>query len=437
MLNASFQPPGITFSMSPETNISRRSFLHTTTVAAGAAALSARSYAQAAGANNRLRMAFIGCGTIGDEHLEALLKIKDEENLDIVAICDVYLKRAEEFAGRVEKAGAVRPKVTQRYQDIFAMPDVDYVLIATPEHSHAYLTLEALSAGKHVYVEKPVTHTIPEAKSVLTKTQQTGLKVQVGVQGMADDSYSSAYEAIRGGKLGKIVEAQIDYVRNYQEKGPWRRKEEVPAGRPDNLDWETWLKPAPERAFDAHRYLEWRCYSDYSGGIATDLFIHRLTRLIKACGLKYPTRVCGMGGIYTWNDGRDLPDSMEMIAEYPAIEGITNGMTVHVLGTMANDDQNAHCIRGTDATLTFTETGWDIKADDKKGEIIATHKKTGGEDLKPHHKNHHEAIRNNAPLNCPVELGLYGLAAVRMANLSLANRKLYTWDEQRQDAVAL
>lgn len=412
--------------------ISRRSFLQSSAIAAGTAALSARSYAQVAGANNRLRMAFIGCGTIGKEHMDGLLKIRDEENLDIVAICDVYRKRAEEFAAQA--GGSV--KITQRYEDVLAMQDVDYVLIATPEHSHAYLTLAALDAGKHVYVEKPVTHTIPEAVAVLAKTQQTGLKVQVGVQGMADDSYSSAYEAIRAGKLGKIVQAQIDYVRNYQERGPWRR-ETVPAGRPDDLDWETWVTPATARPFDAHRYLEWRCYSEYSGGIATDLFIHRLTRLIKACGLQYPSRVCGMGGIYTWDDGRDLPDSMEMLAEYPAIDGITNGMTVHVLGTMANDDENPHCIRGTDATLTFTSGGWEIKADDKKGAIIATHKKTGGEDVKPHHRNHHDAIRNNAPLNCPVELGLYGLAAVRMANLSLKDRKMYGWDAQRQDAVAL
>jgi predicted dehydrogenase len=422
--------------MPTDAPLSRRTFLTTTTLAAGAAALSARSHAQVAGANNRLRMGFIGCGNIGDEHLVGLLKIKEEENLDIVAICDVYLKRAEDFAGRVEKAGAAKPLVTQRYQDILAMKDIDYVLIATPEHSHAYLTLEALAAGKHVYVEKPVTHTIEEAIAVLAKTRETGLKVQVGVQGMADDSYSSAHEAIRAGKLGKVVQAQIDYVRNYQELGPWR-KEVVPSGRPSDLDWETWLRPAPEREFDAHRYLEWRCYQDYSGGIATDLFIHRLTRIIRACGLEFPSRVCGMGGIYTWNDGRDLPDSMEMIAEYQAIEGITNGMTVHVLGTMANDDENAHCIRGTDATLTFTKTGWEIKADDKKGDIIATHTKTGGEDVKPHHKNHHAAIRSNAPLNCPVELGLYGLAAVRMANLSHFDRRVYGWDTEKQNAVAL
>ena len=269
---------------------------------------------------------------------------------------------------------------------------------------------------------------------MLAQAQETGLKLQVGVQGMADDSYAAAWEAIQAGKLGKLVHAQIDYVRNYEGDGPWRRGGNPDAAKPDDLDWIAWQKPAPEVDWDPRRYYEWRCYSDYSGGVATDLFIHRLTRLIKACGLEYPDRVAGMGGIYTWDDGRDLPDSFEMLAEYPAREGITNGMTVHVLGTMANDDGNSHCIRGTDATLTFNSKGWEIKSDVKadKDAIIATHKKTGGEDVDPHHRNHHQAIREGADLNCPPELGLYGVTAVRMANLSWFQKKMMAWDKEKE-----
>lgn len=412
--------------------LSRRNFIRTG-AAAGALAMSAQSRAQTAGANNRLRVGMIGCGTIATHHLEKLLPIRAEENIELAGVCDVYTKRAADFQGKIQEAGG-KAKIYRDYRDMLADKNIDYVLIATPEHSHAYITLDALDAGKHVYVEKPMTHDIKEAQAVARKVQETGLKLQVGVQGTADDSYSSAFEAIKAGKIGKVVQAQIDYVRNYEGPGPWRREGgDSTAPKPDDLDWDAWQIPAHEVAWDPHRYYEWRCYSEYSGGVATDLFVHRLTRLIKACGLQYPQRVVGMGGIYTWDDGRDLPDSFELMAEYPAMEGITNGMTIHVLGTMANDTGNSHCIRGTEGTLTFTKTGWEIKSDvtADKNAVIATHKKTGGEDVDPHHRNHHAAIRDGVALNCPAEIGLYGVVAVRMANLSWFNRKMMAWDKER------
>lgn len=417
--------------MSVSTSCTRREFLKTSALAAGATALTARARAQAPGANNRLNMAFIGCGGMASHHLEKLIAMRADDNIEIVTVCDVFEKRAREFQGKIADAGGEADLLTD-YRAVLDRKDVDYVLIATPEHSHAYITLDALAAGKHVYVEKPMTHTIPESQAVLAKVKETGLQLQVGVQGMADDSYASANEAIRAGKLGTLVEAQIDYVRNYTDLGPWRLKGGDNA-KPADLNWDAWLKPAPAHDWDPHRYYEWRCYRDYSGGVATDLFVHRLTRLLKACGLACPERVVGMGGIYTWNDGRDLPDSMELLAEYPAMPGISNGMTVHVLGTMANDDGNPHCIRGTNATLFFTETGWEIKGDEK-GEVIETHTKTGGEDVDPHHRNHHKAIREGAPLNCPAELGLYAVVAVCMANLSWFDHKMYVWDQEKQEA---
>jgi predicted dehydrogenase len=197
--------------------------------------------------------------------------------------------------------------------------------------------------------------------------------------------------------------------------------------KPDDLDWAAWLNPAAPCDWDPRRYFEWRCYREYSGGIATDLFVHRLTRLIRACGLTFPVRVAGMGGIYLWDDGRNLPDNIEMLAEYPAIEGVTPGMTVHVLGTMANDTGNRHCIRGHKATLEFTDAGWDI-VDQATGKTVESHKKTGGEDVVPHHENHHAAIRSGAPLNCPAELGLYGVVPVCMANQSWFEKKMLSWD---------
>ncbi|MFQ5738387.1 MAG: Gfo/Idh/MocA family oxidoreductase [Acidobacteriota bacterium] len=407
----------------------RRKFLQTAGLAAASLpALTAKSYAQVAGANDRLHIGLIGCGGMARSHLNALLAMRQSDNLRILAVADVYQTRARNFQDRIWRVGGNARAFTS-YRDLLDVKDLDYVVIATPEHWHARQALDALDAGHHLYCEKPITHSVASAHQVLEKVRSSGLKMQVGVQGMSDDSYSSANRAIREGKLGPVVEAQIDYVRNYSaDRGPWRTGVDPNLPKPSDLDWEAWLGPAPKRPWSPPRFFEWRNYRDYSGGIATDLFIHRLTRLLKACSLKYPTRVTGMGGIYMWNDGRDLPDNFEMLAEYPAVEGITPGMTVHLLGTMANAHPNPHLIRGKNASLVFEKTGWRI-LEERTGEVLAVHKKTGAEDVTLHHRNLQGAIRSGAPLRCPAELGVYGLTAVSGANQSWFEKRMLTWDE--------
>jgi len=420
----------------PARQLTRRGFVKGSAAAVGLTVLAAKSYAQVSGANNRLNVGIIGCGGMAGHHLGRLLAMRESENLAITMVCDVYRTRAEQFCDRVKEAGADAPLVTQDHRAVLERKDVDYVLIASPEHSHARLTLDALDAGKHVYCEKPLTHTIPEAKKVVKKVRETGLKLQVGVQSMADDSYSSAHEAIKAGMLGPVVHAQIDYVRRYSEdQGPWRRGTSPDQAQPADLDWREWLRPARRRPWDPRRYFEWRNYEDYSGGVATDLFVHRITRLIKACGLACPSRAVGMGGIILWPDGRELPDNFEMTLEYPAVEGVTPGMVVNVLGTMANQTGNRHCIRGHKGTLFFTPEGWEIKAEGS-GEVVQKHQKTGGEDVVPHHRNHHAAIRDGAELYCPAELGYYAQVAVRMANLSWFKRKMLAWNPRRETVVS-
>ena len=283
------------------------------------------------------------------------------------------------------------------------------------------MTLDAFDAGKDVYCEKPMTHTLEEGVRVFKKQKETGRVLQVGVQGMSDDSYISARKAIDDGVLGQVVQAQIEYVRRYGEQGPWR----VPGldknmPKPADLDWNAWLGSAKKADWNPNHYFEWRNYSMYSGGIATDLFIHRITRIMKACNLLYPNRVVGMGGIWQWDDGRDLPDNFEMICEYP------RGMTVYVLGTMSNRVAIDHVIRGYRGTLQFNPEGW--VARNKDGEVLAEHKKSGAEDINLHHTNLHTAIRDGAELNCPVELGMAGVSAVCMANESWRTGQMMGWD---------
>ncbi len=149
--------------------------------------------------------------------------------------------------------------------------------------------------------------------------------------------------------LGQVVQAQIEYVRRYDEQGPWRQpglNDDTPQAGRSRLG--RLARQGAEDRWNPHHYFEWRNYSAYSGGICTDLFIHRITRIMKACELLYPRRVVGMGGIWQWPDGRDLPDNFEMICEYP------RGMTVYVLGTMSNRVGVDHLIRGYRGTLYFT-----------------------------------------------------------------------------------
>lgn len=412
-------------------DVSRRNFLKTTgavTTAMSVATtlgISAKSYGRILGANERLGVGLIGAGVIGNAHMDVINNLKEKNNLAPIAVADCWETRAKAGQAKIAADHALTD-----YRKLLEMKEVDYAVVAVPEHWHSRMTIEAMDAGKAVYCEKPLTHSIPEAQEVLKKQKETGRPLQVGVQAMSDDSYITARDAIRKGVIGQVIQAQIEYVRRYDAKsGPWREPEQVAANttKPADLNWDAWLGSAKKIDWNPHHYFEWRCYSAYSGGICTDLFIHRITRIMRACDLLYPRRVVGMGGIWQWNDGRDLPDNIEMICEYP------RGMTVYVLGTMSNRVGVDHLIRGYRATMYFTSTGWVVK--DKDGKVLAEHKKTGGEDQNLHHTNLHNHIRNGEPLNCPVELGLAGVVAVNMANESWRTNQMMGWDRENQKMV--
>jgi len=408
--------------------LNRRAFNSAFTAVGAAAtvnAWTAKSYARIIGANDRIGVGIVGAGVIGTAHLNVFKALKESNNLLPVGVADCWTTRAEQGKQLVEAQHAVAD-----YRKLLDMKEVDYITVATPEHSHHIITMDAMDAGKAVYCEKPMTHRIPEAQAVMKKQKETGMALQIGVQAMSDDSYITARDAIRDGLIGKVIQAQIEYVRRYDsKKGPWREPEQVAAhpNKPADLDWNAWLATAEKIDWNPNHYFEWRCYSAYSGGICTDLFIHRITRIMRACDLLYPRRVVGMGGIWQWPDGRDLPDNIEMICEYP------RGMTVYVLGTMSNRVGIDHLIRGYRATLYFTDTGWVAK--DKDGKVLAEHKKSGGEDQHLHHTNLHNHIRNGVPLNCPIELGMAGVVAVNMANESWKSSRMMAWDPVNEKMV--
>jgi len=395
---------------------------------AAASLVTAHGYSAVPGANDRLRMAVIGAGGMATNHMESLVKARDEDNFEVVNVCDIYKKRLDAAAALT----GGRP--VDDYRRILDNKDIDWVLIAVPEHWHFQMTMDALDAGKHVYVEKPMTHTTAQAKKLVNKVQQSGRKLQVGVQGMSDESYAVAHEHIKAGELGKVVLAQIDYSRNYQ--GDFWAGNDYPidadAKPGDNLDWKAWLGSAPKRAWDPERYFRWRRYWDYSGGIATDLFIHRVTRLIKALNVTFPERVVATGGKFEFTQSvAEIPDTFNVLADYP------EGLTIQLISSMANDAPVEHMIRGHKATLYFTKTGFKIVPQEASAKDMqpVTYEKKGAEDLTLHHRNLMAAIRKNEPLNCDCMLGMYGVVVCEMAVQSYRKQQYLKWDKHKQEAV--
>ncbi len=411
----------------------RRRFIQTVTAGAAAVASSARSYAAVLGANERFRMGVIGCGIMGSAHIDALLGMKDSDNVEVGAVCDVYQKRREAAAA---KTGA---DPYAHYEKLLARKDLDGVVIATPEHWHHRMAIDALNAGKHVYLEKPMTQTISQAREVVRKVRSSGLKLQVGVQGMSDETYEVANEYVRQGTLGKVVMAQIDYSGNYAEEF-WYHEID-PDIRPGvNLDWEAWLGPAPRRPWDPLRFTLWRHYWDYSGGIATDFFIHRITRILKSLGLGCPERVTATGGKWHYTESpAEVPDTFNMLCDYPG------GPTVALISSMANDTKIKHVLRGHKATLEFTADGFVITPQEPrilgkrpeeerkaKDVHLLVYKKKGAEDITLHHRNLLNAVRQGEALRCDVELGYYGAVVTLMGVQSFREQAYLKWNREKE-----
>ncbi len=402
-------------------SLSRRGFFSTAT----AVLATARAYSQAPGAGERLRIGVIGCGGMAGGHMRTLMKMRDTDNVDILAVCDVYEKRLE---NAVKLTGG---KPYKDYRRILEDKNIDYVLIATPEHWHYQMIVDAASAGKHIYCEKPMTQTAEQAKKVVEKIGKTGVKLQVGVQGMSDDSYETAQKYVKAGALGDVVIAQIDYSRNYRNDF-WSGPPDPDVRPGENLDWKAWLGPAPKRPFEPDRFLYWRRYWDYSGGIASDLFIHRVTRIIKALDLKFPERGVACGGKWHFKESAaEIPDTFNIMLDYPG------GPTVLLVSSMANDTPVDHVLRGHKATLHFTRTGFTIRPQGVygKGAKEIVHRKTGAENIELHHRNLIRAIRMNEALKCDCMLGYYGVVACAMGLESFRKQQYVRWDKAKERIV--
>ncbi len=340
-----------------DSSVSRRDFIKSTATssAVGAAGglLSASASAHVAGANERLRIGIIGPGRRGfGTHVKTLAKLRNlGTKIDMVAVNDVYTVHRDQAVDFIKKETGIIPKTYRDYRELLADDSIDAVCIATPDHWHAKQTIDALAAGKHVYCEKPMTHTIEESQTVVSAWRASDLVLQVGVQSTSSPVWNVANEMITTGQLGKIVQFQTECFRNGRA-GMSRHNVITEEMTPTNIDWRRWLGVeeglAPDMVFDRATYGQWRCYWPFSMGMFGDLFVHRITGMLKATGLRNPGRVVGGGGIFLEYDNRDVPDVGSLIADFH------EGVQCVVSSTMVAEELKLeHIIRGHHGALLF------------------------------------------------------------------------------------
>jgi predicted dehydrogenase len=281
----------------------RRHFLQGATTA-GVAASQAKSYA----ANDRIQIATLGVGGMGSGDTRMALSLP---GVELVAVSDIYdgrLRRAREVWGD-------HVFTTRDYREILARGDVDAVIIGTPDHWHARMMIDALEAGKDVYCEKPMVQKVEQGLPVIAAEKKSGKILQIGSQYVTSVIYHKTRELIRSGAIGQLnmVEAWLD--RN-TALGAWQYSI-PPDASPENIDWDRFLGEAPKRPFEPIRLFRWRNYRDYGTGVAGDLFVHLISGLHVATGATGPTRVLSTGGLRYWKDGRDVPDVMLAMLDYP------------------------------------------------------------------------------------------------------------------------
>jgi predicted dehydrogenase len=448
----------------PRARVDRRSFLKSSAVAGTALSLTAASASRVYGANERLGVAFLGVGGRCQAHIDIVNQLaKDKKGVAPVAVCDVWDGNdVVQTGGRglypsAKKCGLNpddKTHVSKDYRKILDLKEVDIVCVATPDHWHAKMCIDAAAAGKDVYCEKPMTKTIDEAHAVVDAMVKHNKVMTVGVQSMADPTWTKAYDLIKAGKIGHVAQAQTSYYRN-SAVGQWRYYKLTKDMTPGTVDWDMFLGHnfsifpntplGPKVPFDRAVYGQWRCYWPFGGGMFTDLFVHQTTHLIAAMGVRYPTRVVGAGGLYLEYDERDVPDVSTVVADYD------EGCQVSITATMIASYPIEEVIRGHLGTIKFVKGGFQIIPDNPKGGAgipARLEKSVEGEfvDCQPPTGRHADTIalwenyldcvrkRDRNTWSTP-ELGAAAFTTVAMGVQSYRTGKVLFWDKTARKVV--
>lgn len=447
--------------------LSRRQFIHLGTGALAATTIAKtilqphllNAAARPVAPSDTIRFASIGTGIRGCEHLEASLSVP---GIQCVAVCDLYDSR---HAAAQEAVKNPSVSATRDYRTILDRKDVDSVLIATMDHNHRRIFEDACAAGKDVYCEKPMSHTVEDGFAMVEAAQKHKRMVAIGSQRVSSVLYAKAKEIYDSGKLGEVFSINAYWDRN-SPSGAWVYPI-PPDASEKTIDWNSFLGNAPKVPFDPIRFFRWRCYKDYGEGLGGDLFVHLLSGIQFVAGIKEPAlRAQSSGGLFHFKDGREFPDLIETLYDYP-------NCRVTLRCNLNNDGGEFIGFYGTkgtmiikDATLTYKPQdtrpepegysiyGWPAalrnqylqkwhedhpepaalaSSIDAQGESYAN--PPGYSDTVDHQANFYNAVRTRKPVAENEVFGNNAAIGCHLANFSYFNNDVAVWDANAKKIV--
>ncbi len=261
--------------------------------------------------NDNIQFAIIGAGGMGNADVDTALRVP---GVKLVAACDLYDGRLtdaqEKWVGDIF--------TTRDYREVLARDDIDAVIVATPDHWHRQISIDAMRSGKAVYCEKPMVQRIDQGLDVIRAQQETGKTFQVGSQGMSSLGNEKAKELLEAGAIGELNYAEGFWAR-HSPGGAWQY--EIPEDESEEtVAWDRFLGDAPRRPYDPLRFFRWRNYRDYGTGVSGDLFVHLFSSLHFITSSMGPQKIVAQGGLRYWKDGRDVPDILIGVFDYPETE---------------------------------------------------------------------------------------------------------------------
>ena len=414
-------------------SLKRRTFL--STVAAGAASTAVPAAPLPQAGRKRFRLGFIGLGRRGRGVMAAAMANPETE---VVAICDVYEPNLE--LGRKMAPDA---RVYRDFREVLAADDIDAVGLGTPDHWHAYMTVEACKAGKDVYVEKPISVTVHEGQMMVKAARKYNRIVQVGTQQRSGKHFEKAVDIVRSGKLG-----EISFVRtwNYGNEFPEGIGNPPDSAPPDNLDWDMWLGPAPERPFNKNRfgvdpdhYSFFRWFWDYAGGMMTDWGVHLLDIVLWAMDEKGPRVITTVAGKYALKDNRETPDTIQATYEFPGFACVYEN---RVANAQSMWDQNYGILfHGAEGTLFVDRSRWEILPETRTIEpgsrqridrLIGERGSVENDTTIDHWADFVSAMKTRKPPKSDIEIGHRSTATCLLANVALRSRQRIEWDPETE-----
>lgn len=436
--------------------LGRRHFMQTTAMAtsAGAAYLSsAKSYARVLGANDRVRVGVVG---FADRARQSLIPAFQEhaksQNMELVAVSDIWSLRRDDAKAFFSNKYSLPIETTRNNDELYARKDIDAVIIATSDFQHAMHCVEAVKAGRDVYVEKPLANKIKDAKAVLSTVEKSKQIVQVGTQRRSGSNYQAANDYIRSGKFGDIVAVEMTW--NVNQPGRWRRPELVAKLKESDTDWKRFLMHMPYEKFDARKHLEYRLFWPYSTGIPCQWMVHQIDTVHWFTGFSHPRSVVANGGIYMWRDGRKNLDTLTAVFDYGPADDTSKGFQVTYSSRQTNEaggtkevyysnggtldlEKNSVSAEGGLTDEFAKPMGmkpFAVPAMKLPGMKVAAGANTGSDPLTSAHMHNWMAcVRSREQPNAPVRAGYNHALAVIMVKAALDTGKRITFDDRTQE----